>query len=278
MRRRRRKRVHVLARNNVTQCGAGEPTFLFAHGFGCDQNMWRHVVAPLANDATVVLFDHVGAGLSDLASYSSEKYGSLRGYAADVIEICEAIGSGPVTFVGHSVSATIGVLAAAARPDLFARLALVCPSPSYVNAEGYVGGFAEADIDELLDLLDKNQLDWSALMSPTLMGPGAETHEAEWRESVCRLDPVIARDFARVTFKSDHREDFGKVGTETLLIECSEDALAPPEVGAFLKASMTNSRRVILPAVGHCPHMSSPAAVIEALRVFALGPSTRAAA
>lgn len=271
-------RQAVFTRNNVVQHGAGQPTVLFAHGFGCDQSMWRHVATPLSAHGRVALFDHVGAGQSDTDAYDPAKYATLHGYAADVIEICDALECGPLVFVGHSVSATIGVLAAAARPDLFAKLVLVCPTPRFSNADDYHGGFAEADIDELLDLLDKNHLDWSALMSPVVMGPGAEAHETEWRDSVCRLDPAIAKDFARVTFKSDHRNDFAKVATETLLIECAEDALAPPEVGAFVHAAMPNSRRFILSTTGHCPHMSAAGDVIDALADFALGRPSRAAA
>jgi sigma-B regulation protein RsbQ len=256
-------------RNNVTTTGSGRPLYLFAHGFGCDQNMWRHVAPAFSQTGTVVLFDLVGAGGSETSAYSSAKYGTLNGYASDIIEICEEMGLTGVTFVGHSVSATIGVLAAARRPDLFSKLVLVCPSPRYTNIEDYVGGFADSDIDELLDLMDKNHLDWSALMSPTVAGAEHVEAQQEWQASVCRTDPTIAKEFARVTFKSDHRADFADVNTPTLLLECSDDALAPPEVGAYVQSVMGDCRRLVLDATGHCPHMTAPDQVIAAVAAFA---------
>lgn len=261
--------MDVAVRNNLVLRGRGPATFLFAHGFGCDQNMWRHVAHAFTGQGVVGLFDHVGAGLSDASAYTPEKYGSLRGYAEDVIEICDSQNLRDVIFVGHSVSATIGVLAAVARPDLFAALVLVCPSPRYINTDTYVGGFEAADIEELLDLMDKNHLDWSALMAPVVIGEanGAALQE-EWRDSVCRADPEIAKAFARVTFCSDHRAEYRKVRTPTLLIECADDALAPPSVGAFVHSVIPGSQRAVLEASGHCPHMSAPAEVIAAIKAF----------
>jgi sigma-B regulation protein RsbQ len=270
--------VSPTVRNNITTRGRGSRTFVFAHGFGCDQNMWSRLAPAFADVGKVVLFDHVGAGQSDISAYTSAKYGSLSGYAADVIEICESEGQGDVIFVGHSVSATIGVLAAVARPELFSSLVLLCPSPRYINGDGYEGGFGAADIDELLDLMDKNHLDWSALMAPTVIGADNDSAlQDEWRDSVCRSDPTIAKAFAGVTFRSDHRADFAKVSVPTLLVECSDDALAPPHVGAFVHQSIKGSRRVILPASGHCPHMSAPEQVIAAMREFIGTPASRAA-
>ena len=261
--------MSVIARNNVTIHGAGERVLMFAHGFGCDQSMWRHVARSFMGDNRVVLFDHVGAGASDLDAYSSEKYGRLHGYADDVVEICEALGVSDVTFIGHSVSATIGVLAAVKRSDLFSGLALVCPSPRYADTDTYTGGFKDRDLDELLDLIDMNHLDWAAALAPTVMGAGAAPElTAEWRDSVCRTDPVVAKEFARVTFRSDHRAEYREVSTPTLIIECSDDNLAPPEVGAWVHEAIQGSRRVILEAPGHCPHVTSPAEVIAALRDF----------
>lgn len=260
------------SRNNVNVSGRGGPTFLFAHGFGCDQTMWRHVVARFVDRATVVLFDHVGAGASDLEAYEPAKYQTLEGYAADVIEICDEMALSDVIFVGHSVSATIGVLAAVARPDLFRQLILVCASPRYQDTDTYRGGFAEADIDELLDLMDKNHLDWSAMMAPTVVGSAHPEVQAEWRDSVCRTDPDIAKAFARVTFTSDHRADYHRVITPTLLIDCSDDALAPREVGDYVHAAIQGSRRFVLDAEGHCPHMSAPDEVAAAIESVAFAP------
>lgn len=255
----------VQRRNNVTVRGEGPRTLLFAHGFGCDQSMWRLVAPRFASD-TVVLFDHVGAGDSDASAYDRRKYAGLAGYAADVIEICETQGLSDVVFVGHSVSAMIGALAATRRPDLFSRLIMICASPRFANDEGYVGGFERADLDELIDLLSKNQLDWSSALAPAVVDD--VDFQSEWRDKVCRIDAGIAEDFARATFLSDHREDCRAVSTPTLLIECSDDALAPSEVGGFVHEAIKGSQRVVLQATGHSPHLTSPDAVVEAMRAF----------
>lgn len=268
--------MDVLRRNNVTIHGDGERTLMFAHGLGCDQTMWRLVAPRFTDDARVVLFDHMGAGGSDVGAYEREKYADLHGYAADVVEICETLGLRDVVFVGHSVSAMIGVLAAARRPELFAGLVLIGASPRFANDGDYVGGFAVQDLEELLELLEKNQLDWSGAIAPAVVDDAA--WQAEWRESVCRVDPVIAKAFARATFLSDHRADCGRVAAPTLLIECSDDALAPPQVGAFVHAAIAGSRRVILKATGHSPHLTSPTAVVAAMRTFLDLPAATATA
>ncbi len=264
--------MDVKLRNNVTVLGEGAQTLLFAHGYGCDQSMWRLVAPHFVDEAKVALFDHVGAGGSDIGAYDPHKYSGLTGYAADVIEICETQGLSDVVFVGHSVSAMIGVLAAGQRPDLFSRLVLIGASPRFANDEGYFGGFDERDLEDLLDLLAKNQLDWSGAIAPAVVADAG--FQDEWRSSVCRIDPVIAHEFARATFLSDHRADCLQVSTPTLLIECSEDTLAPPEVGAFVHAAISGSRRVVLDAAGHSPHLTAPTAVIEAMRAFLGAPAT----
>ena len=257
--------MDVVSRNQVVMHGEVGPVVMFSHGFGCDQSMWRHVAHSFEDDHRVVLFDHVGAGGSDLSAYCPEKYATLEGYATDVIEICEALGEREIVFVGHSVSATIGVLAAVRRPELFAGLVLVCPSPRYSNTDCYTGGFEERDIDELLVLMEINQLDWSATMAPVVMGAGSDPElQGDWRESVCRTDPAIVKDFARVTFKSDHRAEYRRVRTPTLIIACRDDALAPREVSGFVRDAIPGSRLVTLDATGHCPHMTDPGAVIAA--------------
>lgn len=238
---------------------------MFAHGFGCDQSMWRLVAPRFASDK-VVLFDHVGAGDSDVGAYDGRKYAGLDGYAADVIEICETQGLSDVVFVGHSVSAMIGALAATRRPDLFSRLIMICASPRFANDDGYVGGFEREDLDDLIDLLAKNQLDWSSALAPAVVDDA--DFQSEWRDKVCRIDPIIAEDFARATFLSDHREDCRAVSTPTLLIECSDDALAPSEVGLFVHEAIEGSQRVVLRATGHSPHLTSPDAVVETMRAF----------
>ncbi len=262
--------MNVLARNKVTVSGAaGAPAIVFAHGVGCDQHMWRHVAPAFEADHRVVRFDHVGAGESDLAAYDAAKYGSLDGYAADVVEILEALDLGPVVFVGHSVSAIIGVLAAARAPGRFAKLVLVGPSPRYIDDDGYTGGFSRADIEELLGSLESNFLGWSSTMAPMIMGnPERPELGEELRNSFCRTDPEIAAQFARVTFLSDNRADLPSVRIPTLVLQSREDAIAPPAVGEYVHRRIAGSRLVILDATGHCPNLSAPAETIEAIRAF----------
>jgi sigma-B regulation protein RsbQ len=260
----------VVTRNNVTVAGPeGAPSMLFSHGFGCDQNMWRFVAPAFEGEFRTVLFDHVGAGGSDLAAYSPEKYASLRGYADDVLEICAELELRNVIFVGHSVSAMIGVLAAAQRPDLFARLVLVGPSPRYLNDDDYVGGFSDEDIEGLLASLDSNYLGWSSAMAPVIMGnPERPELGQELTNSFCQTDPEIARQFARVTFLSDNRADLAQVAIPTLILQCSDDVIAPQAVGDYVHQRIANSRLVQLDATGHCPNLSAPDETIAAIKSF----------
>jgi sigma-B regulation protein RsbQ len=262
--------VSVLSRNNVQVRGNPEgPPMLFAHGFGCDHNMWRHVTPAFEEEYRVVLFDHVGAGGSDLSAYDEGRYGSLQGYAQDILEIRRELELRDVVFVGHSVAAMMGVLAAAEEPERFARLVLVGPSPRYVDDEGYVGGFSREDIDGLLDSLDANYLGWSSAMAPVIMG-NADRPElgAELTNSFCATDPDIARRFARVTFLSDNREDLARVPTPALVIQCADDAIAPEVVGEYVRDRMPNAELVRLRATGHCPNLSAPEETVAAIRSF----------
>lgn len=245
---------------------------MLAHGFGCDQNLWRLVVPALAEQCQVVLFDYVGSGRSDLSAWSADRYASLDGYARDVIEIVEELDLRDVIFVGHSVSAMVGVLAAAARPDRFAKLVLLVPSPCYIDdpEAGYRGGFSAADIDELLDSLDANYLGWSAAMAPVIMGnPERPELGGELTNAFCATDPAIASVFARTTFLSDSRKELAAVSAPTLVLECQEDVIAPREVGAFVHAAIPTSTLVTLDATGHCPQLSAPEATARAILAFA---------
>jgi sigma-B regulation protein RsbQ len=246
---------------------AGGPTLLFAHGFGCDQSMWRLVTPAFERDHQVVLFDHVGAGGSDLSAWSATRYASLEGYARDVLEICEELDLRDVVFVGHSVSAMIGVLAAAREPDRFAGLVLVGPSPRYVDDPPYRGGFEAADIEELLESLDSNYLGWSAAMAPAIIGnPERPELGEELTNSFCRTDPSIARHFARVTFTSDNRDDLARVAVPCLVLQSREDVIAPLEVGEFVHSRIPDSTLVVLDATGHCPNLSAPGQVVAAIQ------------
>lgn len=262
----------VLTRNNVVLSGVpGGPVMVFAHGFGCDQSMWRFVAPAFEATHRVVLFDHVGAGGSDLGAYDPQRYASLDGYADDVVQVLDALDLGPVVFVGHSVSAMIGVLAAVRRPELFDRLVLVGPSPRYVDddAAGYRGGFGAAEIDELLATMDDNYLGWSAFIAPVIMG-NADRPELgeELTNSFCRTDPAIARRFARTTFLADNRADLAHVTTPALVLQCREDVIAPPEVGRYVHEHLASSELVLLDAVGHCPNLSAPDQVVEAVTAY----------
>jgi sigma-B regulation protein RsbQ len=262
--------VGVCERFNVKVSGRpdGQP-MLFAHGFGCDQQMWRHVAPLFEDEFRVVLFDHVGAGRSDSAAYDHDRYVSLEAYAQDVLSICRDLVLDDVIFVGHSVSAMIGVLAAAAEPARFAKLVLVSPSPRYIDDIDYVGGFSEADIAELLDSLESNYMGWSSAMAPAIMG-NVERPELgeELTESFCRTDPQIARQFARVTFLSDNRDDLANVATPTLVLQCRQDIIAPVAVGEYVADRLPHSKLVMLDATGHCPNLSAPGATAAAIDEF----------
>ncbi len=242
---------------------------LFAHGYGCDQMMWRLLTPAFLEDYRVVLFDHVGAGKSDLSQYRREKYGRLDGYAEDVLDIIDAVSGAPVVFVGHSVSAMIGVLAANKRPGAFERLVLVGPSPCYINDTNYVGGFTRQDIDGLLQTLDENHLGWSKAMAPVIMkNEDRPELAAELAESFCRTDPEISKHFARVTFLSDNRADLSSVTVPSLILQCSEDSIAPQSVGEYVHKHLPGSSLVQMRATGHCPHLSSPAETIQKIRSY----------
>jgi len=262
--------VTVAERNNVVEHGDRDAQpIVFAHGFGCDQNMWRFVWPAFADDARVILFDHVGAGGSDASAYDRERYASLRGYAEDVLEICRELNLTDVVFIGHSVSAMIGALAAAAEPERFARLVLVGPSPRYIDDDAYVGGFTQQDIEGLLESMDSNYLGWSSAMAPVIMGNDDRPQLGEELvNSFCRADPEIARHFARVTFMSDNRADLAQVRTPSLILQCSDDAIAPRPVGEYVHAQLADSRLVLLDASGHCPNLSAPQETVAAIKAF----------
>jgi sigma-B regulation protein RsbQ len=262
--------VSVIARNRVRVSGVddGRP-MVFAHGFGCDQEMWRLVAPEFVVDHRVVLFDHVGSGRSDLSAYDPLKYGSLEGYAADIVEICRELALDDVVFVGHSVSAMMGVLAAASAPELFGALVMVGPNPRYIDDGDYTGGFSREDIAALLESLDSNHLGWSAALAPVVMGnPDRPELTAELTNSFCRTDPDIARQFARVTFLSDNRADLPGVRVPTLVLQCTDDAIAPEVVGRYVHAQVPRSVFTQLAATGHCPHLSAPGETTAAIRAF----------
>ena len=267
--------MDVLRRHNVTVSGqpGGQP-LLFAHGYGCDQNMWRFVAPRFTDDYRVVMFDHAGAGGAEVGAYNPERHSSLAGYASDVLAICRELGLRDVVFVGHSVSAMIGVLAAAEAPDLFAKLVLVGPSPRYINDHDYIGGFSADDIADLLASLESNYLGWSSAIAPVIMGqPDRPELGEELTASFCRTDPEIARRFARVTFTSDNRADLARVSTPTLVLQAMDDAIAPVQVGEYVRDHMPNATMVLLNVTGHCPNLSAPDETAAAIAEFLHSPA-----
>jgi sigma-B regulation protein RsbQ len=259
----------VLSRNHVRQSGHGAQPMLFAHGFGCDQNMWRFVAPAFEEAYRVILFDYVGWGKSDLRAYQPQRYRTLDGYARDVLEIVRALDLRDVVFVGHSVSSMIGVLAANREPERFARLVLIGPSPRYINDHGYVGGFERADIDGLFEMMDKNFIGWANFLAPAIMkNPDRPELGAELTESFCSTDPIIARRFAEATFYADNRGDLAAVKVPSLIMQCSEDMVAPLEVGHYLADHLAGSTLRVMRANGHCPHMSHPEETIALMKEY----------
>lgn len=262
--------MDVLARHHVSITGPedGQP-MVFAHGFGCDQGMWRYVAPAFVDRYRVVTFDHIGSGGSDAAAFDTDKYSDLTGYAADVLEIVRALDLHDTVFVGHSVSAMIGALAVIEAPERFADLVMVSPSPRYIDDEDYDGGFTKSDIDELLESLGSNYLGWSAATAPVIVGnPDRPELGDELTASFCRMDPTIARRFATTTFLSDNRRDLPKIGVPTLVLQCSDDVLAPPSVGRYVADAVPGATLVQLQATGHCPNLSAPEATVAAMSDF----------
>ena len=264
--------VDVLKRNNVKVFGRGTQPMVFAHGFGCDQNMWRFITPALENDYRIVLFDYVGSGHSDLQAYDRTRYGTLGGYTEDLLDVCRALDLRDTIVVGHSVSGIVAVLAAKREPQRFAQLVLIGPSPRYINDTEYVGGFDRADIDGLLETMEKNYIGWANYLAPAVMAnPERPELASELTESFCSTDPVIARRFAEVTFLSDNRRDLADVTVPSLILQCSADIIAPPEVGEYVHRHLPLSTLRVMTATGHCPHMSHPEETIREMKEYLSG-------
>lgn len=264
----------IIARNNVRVSGHGTVPMVFVHGFGCDQNMWRFVTPAFEADYRIVCFDYVGSGKSDLKSYDPLRYRTLDGYASDVLDVCEALDLHDAILVGHSVSAMVGVLAANRAPGRFSHLVMIGPSPRYINDAGYEGGFERADIEGLLDTMDRNYVGWASYRAPVIMGNGDRPAlSRELEESFCSTDPVIARRFAEATFYADNRADLATVRIPSLVLQCRNDVIAPMAVGEYLRDHLPGSTLMVLEATGHCPHMSHPAETVAAIRDYLASPA-----
>jgi sigma-B regulation protein RsbQ len=261
--------MSVLARNNVNIFGEGDKVLLFAHGFGCDQNAWNRITNFFTKDYKLVLFDFVGAGKSDLASYSPQKYASLDGYVNDVIEICDSLELKNAIFIGHSVSCMIGALASIKRPNIFEKLIFIGPSPCYISKGDYAGGFDRETIDSLLEVMEEDYITWARSIAPAIMNSqNGDELTTELSDSFCSIDPIIAKQFARVTFLSDNRKDLPLIKVESLTIQCSNDMIAPLSVGEYINANTPNNTLIVLEANGHCPHMSHPTETAHAINAF----------
>jgi sigma-B regulation protein RsbQ len=259
----------AVQRNNVKVLGSGDRTLMFAHGYGCDQNMWRHVTPAFESDYKIVLFDYVGSGHADTSSFDRTKYSTLHGYAQDVLDIITELKLNRVNFVAHSVSSMIGTLAAIDQPERFESLTMIGPSPSYINDGAYIGGYEREDVESLLETLESNHLGWSSAMAPAIMGnPESPKLAAELEASFCRMDPSLAYHFARVTFLSDNRTDLPHLSIRTLILQCQKDVIAGLSVGEYVHQCLPESQLVIMDATGHCPHMSAPGEVIAELKRF----------
>lgn len=260
----------AIKRNNVSVTGKGEQVIIFAHGFGCDQNMWRFITPDFLDDYKVILFDYMGSGKSDISEYDPQKYSTLEGYAQDILDICEAYQLKDAIIVGHSVSATIATIAALKSPAYFSRLIHLTPSPSFLNdPPEYLGGFEYADLEELLDLMDKNYIGWASHLAPLVIGGQAsEILTGELADSFCSTDPLIAKNFAKATFLSDHRESYKQSTLPSLIIQSNIDSLASKEVGSYLHRTTPNSEMTIIDSEGHCPHMTHPTITTQAIKRY----------
>jgi len=268
--------LNVLHRNNVKIIGESGPVLLYAHGFGCNQNMWDRVTPAFIGTHKQVLFDYVGSGKSDLKAFDPHRYASLNGYAQDILDICDALGlTSGVTFIGHSVSCSAGILASIARPELFDKLILVGPNPCFVNdPPDYFGGFEKEDLEGLLDLMEQNYIGWANYLAPVVSAQGeAGSVTAELSDSFCSTDPTTTKVFAKTTFFSDNRADLPKVSRPCLVIQHRTDTLAPVQVGEYVHQHLAGSTLKVLEVQGHCAHMSEPSLVVDAIREYLSHPS-----
>lgn len=262
-------RVQALNKNNIRVEGDGEKTIVFGHGFGCDQLVWGKVAPSFESQYQVVLFDYVGSGSSDKSFYSKERYSSLHGYKQDLLDVCDALELKKIYFVGHSVSGMIGLLASIERPELFEKLIMIGPSPCYLNEEGYKGGFEKSDIDDLLDMMEINYKEWAKYLAPVVMQNDDRPHLAsEFEQILCSNDPMIARQFAEVTFTSDVRHELHKVSVPSVIMQPRHDAIVPLEVGEYLHKNIAGSDLQVMEAMGHNPHISDPLETIDLIKTY----------
>ncbi|WP_066340396.1 alpha/beta fold hydrolase [Azohydromonas lata] len=265
--------MSIFSQHNVKVIGNQAASIVFMHGYGCDQQVWRHVAPAFAQDHRIVLFDLLGSAASNSGTFDRHKYANLEGYARDLIEVCRAADLKRPVLVGHSISAMIAIVAARMAPDLFDRLVLLAPNPCYLKDGNYDGGFSREDIDQLLDTLDSNFFSWAHMMAPVIMNaPERPELAEELANRFCAMDPRVARHFAKVTFLSDCRHELSHVQLPCLVLQCSDDALAPLHVGEYLCEQLPHAELVVMRATGHCPHLSAPQETIELIRRYLVSP------
>lgn len=261
--------ANILKRNNVTVLGKGNQTLIFAHGFGSNQTAWRYIVPAFESDYRIVLFDHVGAGKSDLSAYNPHRYNSLSGYAHDLLEIYAELKLTNSILIAHSVSAMIGLLAALIKPQYFSRLIMIGASPRYLNDTGYIGGFEQSDLDAFYAAMSANYNAWVCGFAPLIIGDPQQPELAiEYVSTLKALRPDIASVLARTIFQSDFRDDLPRLTIPTLIVQSSQDNAVPMEVGRYLAAKIPNSQLMNINAKGHVPHLSAPQEVIQAIRAY----------
>jgi sigma-B regulation protein RsbQ len=186
-----------------------------------------------------------------------------------MLDICRVLELEQAVLLGHSVGGIIALLAASQAPAYFAKVVLLTPSPCYLNKPGYYGGYEQAEIEQLLSLLQSDYQSWATLFVDLLLGPQAPADLVEeMQECLGSTASPITRQFARVTFLSDHRADVPGLTLPTLVVQCMEDFIAPAEVGGYLVAHLPNAQLVTLPTAGHCPYLSAPFATLAAMRPF----------
>ena len=256
----------ISLRNNIKVVGKkNAPTLLLAHGFGCDQNMWRFILPALEPHYQVVLFDYVGSGNSLLTDYSQQKYSTLAGYAQDIKDVITELHLKDVTIIGHSVSSIIASIAAIELPDIIKKIVMVCPSPCFLNIPpDYQGGFEKSDLTELIALMDKNYIGWANYLAPLVMGNSqSPALIGELSGSFCSTDPLVAKTFANATFFSDHRAILKNIPCPVLILQSSSDTLASVNVGQYMADNIVQSEMAVIKAEGHCLHMTHPEIVSQ---------------
>lgn len=259
--------MSLIERNNVRHLGEAGPVVVFGHGFGTDGTSWQEVAEPICAQHRVVLFDHIGFGRSDRLAFS-DRHGSLDGYADDLLEILASLGVPELVYVGHSIGGVIGLLASIRQPRLFRRIVLLNSTPHFIDepATGYVGGFNRRQIEGSLELMGADYGAWADAIAPMAIGHANSLAQIQaFGQGLHSLDAMIARRFGRLALFVDVRERLAEVRTPVSILQCVEDEFAPVAVGRYMHEALPGSSLTLLPASGHCPQITQPEIVVDAL-------------